>query len=151
MPTVHFENSDEPLSSWELGQFLALFRATYCQSLAIKATPDEILRDSVKYMEIFGQGIPDDASKFMAGLVSTDYEADELRIDRIVKTSPLEIAFIGALSALTLAAIFSGGKVDLKNLKFTLPPLGVGIRNLRMALRLPPAKRTKKSERKKEG
>jgi hypothetical protein len=43
--------------------------------------------------------------------------------------------------------IFSGGKVELKNLtelKFTLPPLGVGIKSLREALRLPPKVRRKK-------
>ncbi len=43
------------------------------------------------------------------------------------------------VSALTLAVIFSGGKVELKNLKdlkFTLPPLGVGIKRLKEALRL---------------
>lgn len=59
-----------------------------------------------------------------------------LRLAGISKSSPLEISAVCIVSALALAAIFSGGKIDLKGLKFHLPPLGVGIKSLREALKI---------------
>jgi hypothetical protein len=153
MPTIRFENSDEPLDAWELAQFLSLFRATYSHALGIRASEEEIVQNPERYMEIFSQGLPkDESARFLAELFSTDHGPEELRINRIVKSSPLEIAFIGVLSALTLAVIFNGGKVELKNLKdlkFTLPPLGTGIKSMRAALRMPPAVKQKKGENRK--
>ena len=151
MPTIHFENSEGPLDAWELAHFLHLFRATYSHALSIGAAPEEIAQNPGHFTEIFSKGLSlDDAARFE--LFLTDHGDEELRINRIVKTSPLEIAFIGVLTALTLAVIFSGGKVELKNLKdlkFTLPPLGSGIKSLREALRMQPIVKKKKGEDKK--
>jgi hypothetical protein len=140
MPTVFFEGSDAPLDSWELAVFLRLFRVAYSQGLSIRASEEDIIRDPERYVAEFNSGIPEEEhAGYLANVFRTDFENEDLKIARIVKTSPLEISFMCVVSALTLAVIFSGGKVELKNLKdlkFTLPPLGVGINNLKEALRL---------------
>jgi hypothetical protein len=59
---------------------------------------------------------------------------EELRFIRIEKASPLRIDCTCVVSALVLAVIISGGKVDLAVLKFTIKPLGEGIKSLRAAL-----------------
>jgi len=141
MPPVIFEGSDSPLDSWELSTFLRLFRTAYSQGLSVRASEEDLVRDPGRYVAMFDTGIPEkDRLSYFAEIFYTDFENEDLRIARIIKTSPLEISFIGVVSALTLAIILSGGKVELKNLKdlkFTLPPLGVGIKHLREALRLP--------------
>jgi len=150
MPTVVFEGSDAPLDSWELVIFLRLFRVAYSQALNIRASEEEIVQTPERFIAMFNEGIPEkERSEYFTEIFFTDFESEDLRIARIVKTSPLEISFMCVVSALTLAVIFSGGKVELKNLKdlkFTLPPLGTGIKHLREALRLsvPDKKKRKK-------
>src|SRR6266511_633082 len=63
---------------------------------------------------------------------------DLLHIGRISRESPLEIVVIGCFSLLTLAVIFSGGKIEisLKGIKAQLPSLGHGVKSLREALGL---------------
>jgi hypothetical protein len=150
MPTILFEESDAPLDTWELSMFLRLFRIAYSQALSVRASEDEIVRDTQGYVAMFNAGIPEkDRSGYLAELFYTDFESEDLKIARIVKTSPLEVSFICVVSALTLAVIFSGGKVELKNLKdlkFTLPPLGVGIKNLREALRMTVPEKKKRNK-----
>ncbi len=61
---------------------------------------------------------------------------DSLTVKKIRKNSPLEITLCGIGIALTVAMIISGGRIEItKNgFKCELPPLGVGIKNLKEAL-----------------
>ncbi len=63
---------------------------------------------------------------------------DLLQIEKISRQSPLEIVLMGCFGLLTLAVVFSGGKIEisLKGIKAELPPLGKGIKSLRSALGL---------------
>lgn len=156
MPTIQFEQSDEPLDSWELTHFLYLFRAAYAHSLAITpADEEEVARAPERYAEIFRSSLPSEEPAFVvAELFDTDHEREDLRIARISKESPLQIAFYCVVSALTLSVIVSGGKVDASmisagkadvlKLRFRLPPLGVGIKSLRDAFKLRPGEKKKK-------
>jgi hypothetical protein len=61
----------------------------------------------------------------------------ELTLERAEYKSPLLLALSGCLSALTVAVIVSGGKISFgpNGLMADLPPLGVGLRRLKEALR----------------
>jgi hypothetical protein len=65
-----------------------------------------------------------------------DLQDRDLYVRSISMQSPLEICVAGALCALVLAVIISGGEVDLRNLKFKMPSIGHGIREIRSALGL---------------
>jgi hypothetical protein len=69
----------------------------------------------------------------------------QLQIKSINKNSPMKIVFIGIPVALTMAIIFSGGKVKTKDLEFELPPIGIGIESLSKALQSSNNMDTKKS------
>ncbi|MBC2606319.1 hypothetical protein [Pelagicoccus albus] len=64
------------------------------------------------------------------------FEKDILKLVRINKNSPLEIVLCGAISAITIAVIFSGGTVEVgkTGIKAKLPPIGKGIKKLRDAI-----------------
>ena len=62
---------------------------------------------------------------------------NELKIEKIVKQSPLEMWVVGPLVALVAAVVISGGKVDLKNLTFEVNSLGSGLKDLLEAFNLP--------------
>ncbi len=62
---------------------------------------------------------------------------NELKIEIIVKQSPLEMWVVGPLVALVAAVVISGGKVDLKNLTFEINSLGSGLKDLLEAFNLP--------------
>ncbi len=68
--------------------------------------------------------------------VRNGMKSRDLEIERMSKNSPLEIWFYGVSSALSLAVILSGGEIDLKNMKFKLPPIGDGIKSLRESLKI---------------
>ena len=151
MPNLIFEASDAPLDSFEFISFLHLFRAAYARSLEVAGqdAPDEIVKQKQHYAELFGKefnspGISQNATKVSERFYS-NLGTSELNFVRINKSSPLEIGCICVVSALTLAVIVSGGEVDIKGLKFKLRPLGVGIKNLRAALRIPQPKRENKN------
>jgi hypothetical protein len=145
MPNLEFQNSDEPLDSWEFTHFLYLFRAAYVHALTISPEPAEaILQSTDRLVERFKLEFNGNGDETVADLFSTELGNEDLRFVRLDKSSPLQMGCSCVVSALTLAVIISGGKVDLMGLKFTLPPLGVGIKSLREAFRLPPVRRTRK-------
>ncbi|MDE3084342.1 MAG: hypothetical protein KGJ37_03860 [Verrucomicrobiota bacterium] len=146
MPILIFDGSEEPLDSWEFAHYLYLLKATYSRALDIAPSDEhQIIESFERYAEAFRRGLPEDETEqTVAEFFSRDDEQLELRLSQISKCSPLEIHAFCVVSALTLAVIFSGGKVDLKGLKFQLPPLGVGIRSLRDALRMRPVQRKRK-------
>jgi len=51
------------------------------------------------------------------------------------KSSPMEIVFSGIGGALIAAVVFSGGEAEVAGVKFKLPPLGTGVKHMRMAFK----------------
>jgi hypothetical protein len=124
----------------ELGHFLFLFRGAYAAALPI------VRSDTVRR-------ILADSDSFQSRLVSTLHKLDVTAVDKlfsknlgknasftrsIVHRNPLEIILAGVASALVLAVILSGGRIniDLKSGKIEadLPPIADGIQKLREVL-----------------
>jgi hypothetical protein len=67
-------------------------------------------------------------------------EPELLKIQEISRQSPLEVVYIGCPLLITLAVIFSGGKISLKvigtGIDAELKSLGEGIKSLKKALGL---------------
>jgi hypothetical protein len=144
MPTLLFEDTDQPLSSREFISFLRLFRVIYAGSLEVvgNASPEQVLLARKRYTDLIQNKLHGPFVSREAELFQKDLGGEELQFVRITKSSPLEIGCVCVVSALTLAVILSGGEVDLKGLKFKLRPLGVGIKSLRTALAPQLKKRT---------
>jgi hypothetical protein len=64
----------------------------------------------------------------------TDMPSERATIAEISLGSPLDLVMYGIPSACTLAAIISGGKINIGTVRIELPPIGVGIKALRDAL-----------------
>jgi hypothetical protein len=138
--TINFAQSEGPIDAAQFSHFLYLFTAAYTHSLSILPSSNDITFDSEAMDVNFLR------SKFTAispltvsNLFFKDMQGQNLQILALEKHSPLTATVKGALTALIAAAILSGGEVDLKNLKFSLPPIGVGIRSLRDALQQQPS------------
>ena len=135
MPTLIFQETDDPVSSQDFARYVYLLRAAYAHSLRITPSDEnEVLNLQSKYIDSFKARFalenPDVA---VEELFSTELGELELKFVTINKSSPLVITCVCVVSALTLAVIVSGGKVDVDwkgKVKFTLPPLGTGIKSL---------------------
>jgi len=80
------------------------------------------------------QDFPATPEEIELKLECAERQNTDLEIIRLSKSSPMEIVFSGMNVALTAAIIFSGGEVELKGMKFKLPPMGVGVKSMREAL-----------------
>ena len=116
----------------ELSNFFYYLRVTYAIAYEFLSNFEEerILRDPKliegKFREhLLGYRTQYTRSKYFLG----DLGEVELLITKIRKESPFEIWVMGQITALVLAVIIAGGTVDLKNMKFTLNPLGDGLPN----------------------
>jgi hypothetical protein len=138
MPTLYFEGTDDPIDAGELAHYLYLLKAAYSRALKFVPSDENVLMENLgHYREAFLSRLEkEDAEPTVSELFFNDDRIFALRLTRISKSSPLEITASCLISALVLATIFSGGEADLKELKFHLPPLGVGIRSLRKALNM---------------
>ena len=133
------EGIDVTVDSWELTHFLCLFRAAYARALELDLQDiQDVLRDEFYLREQFQKSFygPTTAAREVAKLFAADKGDDELRFRAISYSSPLVITCICLASALTLAVILSGGKAQFMGFRFTLPPLGTGIKSLREAFGL---------------
>jgi hypothetical protein len=124
----------------EIGHFLFLVRGAYAAALSFARSEEgdfelidfekleERLRRKLGRLDVTG----------IDGLFSKDLREDSPVAERIGRESPLLIVMEGALVALGLAVILSGGKIkfDVKvaKLEVELPPIGEGIKKLREAL-----------------
>jgi hypothetical protein len=136
------EDFRDAIDSWELTEFLYLLRAAYARALQLDLhDPEDVVRDEFYLTQQFTKAFvgPTMAEKEVSQLFETDLGEDELRFRRISYASPIEITCICLASALTLAVILSGGKASFMGFRFSLPPLGTGIKSLRNALGLPAA------------
>jgi hypothetical protein len=127
------------LDSWEFAHFLYLFRAAYSRALELDLPePERVADEDFYFARRFAEPFYSEsaAPAQVATLFMSDWGDDELRFQRVSRSSPLEITCICLASALTLAVIVSGGKASFAGFHFTLPPLGRGIKNLRDAFRL---------------
>jgi hypothetical protein len=137
----------DAIDSWELTEFLYLLRAAYARALQLDLHDSEdVIRDELYLQQQFKKpfALPTMAEKEVPELFSTDLGEAELRFRRISYSSPIEITCICLASALTLAGILSGGKAGFMGFRFTLPPLGTGIKSLRDALGLPSSTRRRR-------
>jgi hypothetical protein len=133
------DSSFEALDSWEFAHFLYLFRAAYSRGVELDLPePERVADDELYFTRRFAESFYSEstAPMIVAQLFAADWGDDELRFQRISKSSPMEITCICLASALTLAVILSGGKASFVGFHFTLPPLGKGIKSLREAFRL---------------
>ena len=136
------EDFHAAIESWELTEFLYLLRAAYARALQLDLHgPEDVVRDEFYLSQQFRKPFigPTIAEKQVSDLFATDLGEHELRFRRIPYASPIEITCICLASALTLAVILSGGKASFMGFRFSLPPLGTGIKSLRNALGLPGA------------
>lgn len=145
MPTVLFHGTDGSIDTWELNRFLYLLRVAYVVMVE-KEREDKAL--SWEEFRWSAAGRTEFSHRSYSGLIlariyDTDLGEEELRIEKISKQSPLEISFTAIVACLAAAVVLSGGKADLKNLKFEVPPLGDGIRKLREAFGLKPPRKRK--------
>jgi hypothetical protein len=141
------EDFHDAIDSWELTEFLYLLRAAYARALQLDLhDPEDVIRDEFYLQQQFKKSfvLPTMAEKEVSELFSTDLGEDELRFRRISYSSPIEMTCICLASALTLAVILSGGKAGFMGFRFTLPPLGTGIKSLREALGLPSSTRRRR-------
>ena len=117
-----------------LGGFLQAFYEYYCATSAthiadgVISVPTQTILDNPTIFE----ADPDAIER-----ASALEHSHELMLERAEHRSPLLLVLSGCLSALTVAVIVSGGKISFgpNGLMADLPPLGVGLRRLKEALR----------------
>ncbi|MBU2071876.1 MAG: hypothetical protein KKE08_01770 [Gammaproteobacteria bacterium] len=128
--SLRFDESNDPIDAVSFSRFFLFFTEVYsglvkaeekCLNLSNK-TYKEILTNN-EFMDALGEGLN----------YYRELNNEKLLVSKIKKESPLEICFIGISSALTLAVILSGGKINIGGLKAELPPLGTGIECLMAA------------------
>ena len=144
MPTITLKVAEDAngLNPSELADFLYLFRAT---TLALhKLVPLEDQRASCeptseqieKYRVLLTRFSP----RQLDTLFNPSTDPELLQIEEITRQSPLEIVYIGIPLLITLAVIFSGGKIKLNALgvrvEAQVKSLGDGVKSLRTALGL---------------
>ena len=127
----------------ELSSYLYYFRAVYSIILAeprFKRFQNfNILKRTVEDPNMFRKeflAIVKKCSKTeKLNFFERDLFQDEILIQKIKKESPLKTWFIGASSALVLALILSGGKIEIgvpgAEIKVEIPSLGEGIKSLK--------------------
>ncbi len=141
------EDFETALDSWELAHFLYLLRVAYARALELDLHDSEDVFQNEHYLTTqFKKQFyaPTQSAREVAELFSADLGEHELRFRRISYSSPLEITCVCLAAALTLAVILSGGKAQFMGFRFTLPPLGTGIKSLRDALGLSPPTRRRR-------
>lgn len=130
---LSFADSDE-IDAKELADFLFLFGAIYTVGTVLA-----VARPTLAEADEFEQAVVSHVRRLSFGGLSPLFH-QELGVWKLVpkyigKQSPFAIEFEGLAAALTVAVIFSGGKINLAGvLQATLPPLSEGIKKLRDVL-----------------
>lgn len=134
------KDESEALNPAELAEFLYLFQgANVALGQVLPAGQrDKLEEPTTQQINEVKLRIARFSPKQLDSIFDPKKSRDLLHIGRISRESPLEIVVLGCISLLTLAAIFSGGKVQitLTGIKAQLPPLGHGVKSLREALGL---------------
>ncbi|MDX1950640.1 MAG: hypothetical protein SFY81_00565 [Verrucomicrobiota bacterium] len=136
---VIFGEESKELNPAELADFLFLFRA---MNLALDRLVPESERNDWRiptqieashYLNKMAGFNPQEINSFF----NASNKPDLLQIDEVSRHSPLEILYIGCPLLITLAVIFSGGKISLKvagtGFEAKVNSLGDGIKGLRDA------------------
>jgi hypothetical protein len=118
----------------ELGHFLFLFRGAYAIYTEQSNLPTKDYAADCEFEKKLREKIKSLNASEIDNLFTNSLGKDALRVQKISFQSPLEIALAGVPLLLCVAVILSGGKFKWGNLNVTLPPIGVGIKNLREAL-----------------
>jgi hypothetical protein len=135
------EESKE-LNPAELADFLFLFRATNLalhqlvppadQKAMREPLPDEVERYRVQLTKF--------TPKQLDSFFDAKTEPELLQIKEMSRQSPLWLVYLGCPMLITLAVVFSGGKISLKvvgtGIEADIKSLGEGIKSLREALGL---------------
>ena len=125
-----------------LNDFLYHFRAAYAAGVLNAQQFDSYPpRTSYDGLSSWLQSIVNGGDwKAISRLAYVDLREGNLEIVDIRRENPLIIVFYAIPVALTIAAIISGGEVEVgpRKFKVKLPPLGTGIASLRQAFKRPP-------------
>lgn len=136
-----------PVSVWEFGHFLYLFRATYAAAAERLFEGQLNPYSSAEELQYFAEKLRRELSKMddrQVGLLARKELPMDLGIVDISRRNPFEIVFTGIAIAIAVAVIISGGTVKVGPIRVKLPPLGTGIAALRDAFgkkQLPPKRR----------
>lgn len=133
--TVTIELSDEGLlPTKEFTDFLIAFRTLYSitREYVRDADPRQLIKQPDEYVEQLRDICSQRTFEEMRGAFGDVNLGDyELQIVKLQKNSATIIVLLGVVSAVTGAAILSGGEVDMKilgaHIKFKLPPLADGL------------------------
>jgi hypothetical protein len=144
LPEFALQIGDEgPVPNAELAEYLLVLNKVYAVALEV-IRDSEALRESsassAKGGPISSDDLTDLVTDLRARLNDTTFDPSdwnlqdaEISINRMTKSSPLLIFGLCQMTALCVAVIISGGKVNLKNGEFTVNALGDGLKKLRAA------------------
>ncbi len=131
--TLKFPATDF-IDAADLAHFLFLFRGAYASCADTLKTVKAVDRIDDNFKKIAKETLRALNASDIDQLFSRELGSKSLIVQRISFESPLEIALAGVPALLCIAVILSGGKFKWGNLHVLLPPIGVGIKNLREAL-----------------
>lgn len=121
----------------ELAEFLYLFQGANVALQQVASIDNRFRQPTEAEIADAKSQIASFSPKQLDSIFDPKRAKDLLQIGSISRQSPLEIVVMGCLSLLTIAVVFSGGKIEiLKVVKAQLPPLGHGVKSLRDALGL---------------
>jgi hypothetical protein len=149
LPEFALQIGDEgPVANAELAEYLLVLNKVYAVALEV-IQDSEAQTESVSISEgaslvATSRAYSDDVTNLVTSLRQrlnyTEFDPSDwnlgdaqITISGMTKSSPLMIVGMCQMTALCLAVIISGGKVDLRKLQFTVNALGDGLRKLRAA------------------
>ncbi len=150
--TIKEYSRNEAVNAFELGYFLYFFRSAYVACLELaedESLINQFRFSSAIYNDVIWENLGAKDIELplhhrVIDLWMTDLDQEfDLEFVSISKNSPLKFVAKSAgisLIALTLAVILSGGKANIYEGSFELPPLAVGIRALKDAFHQPQPK-----------
>jgi len=137
--TITIEDQSESLSATEFADFLYFFRAANLALRDIVPSQDHNESRDPTTVELaeYRKSLGKNSIRELNSLFEPKTALESFRITHIARKSPLELVIIGCPFLLTLAVIFSGGKLSVPGgTHAVLPPLGKGVKALREALSL---------------
>jgi hypothetical protein len=139
--TSTIETDGKPIDATELADFLILFRAVYAHVVSSFLHGRQPYSHNQRDIENIIKSVRSDLSRMseshITSLAHSNLYNDNLGISNIKRENPLTLVFEGAATALVVATIISGGRLNFEfigaKVNVNLPPLGKGITALRKA------------------
>jgi len=129
------KDEGKAINPTELAEFLYLFQGANVALQQVTSINHRLRQPTEAEIAAAKSEIASFSPRQLDSIFDPKRAKDLLQIGSISRQSPLEIVVMGCLSLLTIAVVFSGGKIEiLKVVKAQLPPLGHGVKSLRDAL-----------------